>query len=59
MASIISFTFREAVADVEYKGKRSSKNYFMKLKKKIKEQNPLSQRICNSDGVVNIVRHWP
>jgi hypothetical protein len=27
MASIISFTFREAVVDVEYNGEDSSKNF--------------------------------
>ena len=45
MASIISFTFREAVADVEYKGKRNTRAFY-ETKKQNKRIVSFSKMKC-------------
>ena len=60
MASIISFTFREAVADVEYKGKRNTRAFYA-TKNQNKRIGSFSKMKCQHAIIIYYIRymHFP
>ena len=60
MASIISFTFREAVADVEYKGKRNTRAFYA-AKKQNKRIGSFSKMKCQHAIIIYYIQymHFP